>query len=304
MTNEINTSGINLTESFDEYLEHHGIKGMHWGIRRTPEQLGHIISRKKEKFEKYAEKAGVYAEKGKVKKFNKYQKKTEKTNKRITKLNKTLEKALKRQNENDEQIVKKGSVDDVLAISDRLSEEQINRAIKRIQNQQKLEGLKPDAMSGLDKIVKLGGKVAEGSKHAFNIADNINKFKGVMDDMRMSEINRIEAEEEKERAQKVAKATRSGDLGQMKRVWNNATDEELGRMKTTLKTRDDIDAISKARKESRRAEKVATATRSGDVEKMKKIWATATVDELKDMKQTLVFRNEIENFYKDKDKKK
>lgn len=303
MTNEINTSGIDL-DAFDEYLEHHGIKGMHWGIRRTPEQLGHIISRKKEKFEKYAEKAGAYAEKGKVKKFNKYQKKTEKTNKRITKLNKTLEKALKRQSENDEQIVKKGSVDDVLAISDRLSEDQINRAIKRIQNQQKLEGLKPDGMTGLDKVVKLGGKVAEGSKHAFTIADNISKFKGVMDEMRMSEIKRIEAEEEKERAQKIAKATRSGDLSQMKRVWNNATDEELGRMKTTLKTRDEIDAISKARKENRRAEKVATATRTGDVEKMKKIWATATVDELKDMKQTLVFRNEIENFYKDKDKKK
>lgn len=25
----------------DEYLEHYGIKGMRWGIRRTPEQLGH-----------------------------------------------------------------------------------------------------------------------------------------------------------------------------------------------------------------------------------------------------------------------
>lgn len=25
----------------DNYLMHYGIKGMHWGIRRTPEQLGH-----------------------------------------------------------------------------------------------------------------------------------------------------------------------------------------------------------------------------------------------------------------------
>lgn len=27
---------------YDDYLMHYGIKGMHWGVRRTPEQLGHL----------------------------------------------------------------------------------------------------------------------------------------------------------------------------------------------------------------------------------------------------------------------
>lgn len=31
------------------YLVHHGIKGMKWGVRRTPEQLGHRQQRKAEK---------------------------------------------------------------------------------------------------------------------------------------------------------------------------------------------------------------------------------------------------------------
>lgn len=29
-----------------EYLEHYGVKGQRWGVRRTPEQLGHILKKK------------------------------------------------------------------------------------------------------------------------------------------------------------------------------------------------------------------------------------------------------------------
>lgn len=36
-----------MDEYLDNYLAHHGIKGQKWGVRRTPEQLGHATKSKK-----------------------------------------------------------------------------------------------------------------------------------------------------------------------------------------------------------------------------------------------------------------
>ena len=40
---ERNTLTAMTPEEVHNYLEHHGIKGMRWGIRRTPEELGHKL---------------------------------------------------------------------------------------------------------------------------------------------------------------------------------------------------------------------------------------------------------------------
>ena len=242
MTNEINTSGIN--ETFEEYLEHHGIKGMHWGIRRTPEQLGHKVSKAREKFEKYGKKASTAAEAGNAKAFDKYKKKAEKTYKTELKLNEQLQKAIKRQNEADEKVVNKGSLEDVLAISDRLTKEQLDKAYNRISSKQKLESLRPSAESKIDKLISVGGKVATGAGHAYNIINNVNNFKKVVEDIQQSEIKQVEAAREKERKATITKATRSGDVDEFKKVFNKANVDELKEMSDTLKLRYEIENMS------------------------------------------------------------
>jgi hypothetical protein len=245
------TNDVYVGETFDEYLEHHGILGMHWGIRRTPEQLGHKLAKKRKSFEKYSEKAKAAGEAGNVKKLNRYTKKAARINKQAVKLDKNLSKVLKKQADNDEKLVKTGSVDDVLSISHRLSEDQINRAIKRIQNQQKLEGLRPDPTKQVDKLINVGKKAAEIGQTAYNVAHNFSQFRDVMKDISEKDIKARKANIEEGRKNRVLQATRSGDIEQMKKVWGEANVEELRDMKSALDYRNQIIALSEKQKKSK-----------------------------------------------------
>lgn len=189
----------------DDFLEHHGIKGMHWGIRRTPEQLGHKVSKARQRFEKYSERAKEAGEAGDKKTFSKYTKKSEKAYNDQIKLSKHLDKALKKQVEDDEKVINKGNVDEVLAISHRLSDQQIDRAVKRIQNQQKIEGLKQQDVAKVERLLEAGNKVAKATKSIADIASNVRTFKQAMEGMRQDV---IKAEREAQDAEDKRKADR------------------------------------------------------------------------------------------------
>jgi hypothetical protein len=249
------TNDVYVGETFDEYLEHHGILGMHWGIRRTPEQLGHKLAKKRKSFEKYSEKAKAAGEAGNVKKLNRYTKKAARINKQAVKLDKNLSKDLKKQADNDEKLVKTGSVDDVLSISHRLSEDQINRAIRRIQNQQKLEGLRPDPTKQVDKLINVGKKAAEIGQTAYNVAHNFSQFRDVMKDISEKDIKARKANIEEGRKNRVLQATRSGDIEQMKKVWGEANVNELRDMKSALDYRNQIIALSEKQKNTSKKKK-------------------------------------------------
>lgn len=245
------TNDVYVGETFDEYLEHHGILGMKWGVRRTPEQLGHKLAKKRKSFEKYSEKAKAAGEAGNAKKLNRYTKKAARINKQAVKLDKQLAKALKKRADDDEKLVKTGSVDDVLSISHRLSEDQINRAIRRIQNQQKLEGLRPDPTKQVDKLINVGKKAAEIGQTAYNVAHNFSQFRDVMKDISEKDIKARKANIEEGRKNRVLQATRSGDIEQMKKVWGEANVNELRDMKSALDYRNQIIALSEKQKKSK-----------------------------------------------------
>lgn len=212
-----------VATSFDDYLEHHGILGMKWGVRRTPEQLGHIVSKKREQFERYAEKSKLAGESGKTKQYNRYKKKAERTLAAELKLNAKFEKALRKQVESDNKVVDHGTVDEVLAISDRLSDDQINRATHRLQNHQRLESLKQDDAKKLDRLANAAKKVADVSSSVYNIYNNVRQFKKAMSDMQIDDAKK----EEEERTKELDKIVKKGNFNKIWKVKDELSNTQM-----------------------------------------------------------------------------
>lgn len=81
------------TDILNEYLMHYGVKGMKWGIRRTPTQLGHKPSGSKRKTsaKKSKKPSGLLKKKVKTKKVTRRKKASEFTDEELSRAVKRLQ---------------------------------------------------------------------------------------------------------------------------------------------------------------------------------------------------------------------
>lgn len=130
------------------YLEHHGVIGMKWGVRRTPEQLGHKPSgsrKKKQTIGSAIKKAGssvANASKSVVEAGKK--KVEERKGKKSVKM------------ETKSQTSKLGGVSN-------MSDEELRRAVQRLSLEKQYQQLTPQRKTGKEKVMKFlktSGKVA------------------------------------------------------------------------------------------------------------------------------------------------
>lgn len=223
-------------------LYHHGIKGMHWGIRRTPEQLGYRITKKKKKLDKTYEQAKAAASKRDMKKLEKLSKKAVKQSKGIEKTQKKyneakeLEDKIKEQQakelaEKKDRIFKSGNAAEIYANRELFSTNELNDAINRANTMTKLKDLnKQDMVIKMDKARNFIDGVANVGKSLKGAADSYNDLAKV--------INGLAGEKKlptfDTKGDAFEKLLRTGDAKLISKALPNMTDEQVGRASKRL----------------------------------------------------------------------
>lgn len=194
-----------------EYLEHHGVKGQRWGIRRTPEQLGHILKKKNARhYGKYnaavkkiskiqgtktinelspKEKAKITKAVNKAENYLKKMESTEekyggKIQKAETRQAKSEEKAAtKAENERVKNEVKKNKLiekqdwEGIMENKNLFTERELSDIATRVNTEKRLK----EALEGPNKMDKLADKIKSAANLTGAGIDLYNKVKGVSD---------------------------------------------------------------------------------------------------------------------------
>lgn len=181
----------------EDFLMHYGIKGQRWGIRRTPEQLGHYIQRKEEKISFYQKKANEARAKGNSKLYYKYLEKQKKTNRLIEKARSKMPKAQEREEkkearhqaklekqaaqkaEEKEQFLRTASAEELMKRRGEFSDDEINRAIRRLQTTKQIADIEKQAKEDkFNSAISFADKAIKGFNKYEDVARVVNKITG------------------------------------------------------------------------------------------------------------------------------
>lgn len=163
-------------ENYNEELYHYGIKGMKWGVRRTAEQLGHVVKGHKTK------------------------------KKRTEALEKAREvKKTKAEYEAEKQTaLKSGKAADILKFKGDLTNEEMRRAVDRLNLEKQLADISArDVRSGVEKVERMIQKANDIGTKGTNLYNTVAKINNSLnDDMELPVIDGTS-----KKAQKKKKAT-------------------------------------------------------------------------------------------------
>lgn len=181
----------------EDFLMHYGIKGQKWGIRRTPEQLGHYIERKEKKISFYQKKANEARAKGDSKLYYKYLEKQKKASRLVEKARSKMPKAQEREEkkearhqaklekqaaqkaEEKEKFLRTASAEQLMERRGEFSDDEINRAIRRLQTTKQIADIEKQAKEDkFNSAIAFADKAIKGFNKYEDVARVVNKITG------------------------------------------------------------------------------------------------------------------------------
>lgn len=201
-------------DTYDDYVAHHGVLGMKWGVRRYQNKDGSLTPKGKARYK--------LGKNGELVKLTHKEKKARK--KQVETLKKARVAAKQKQLEADQirKIVSYGSAADVYNNRRRMSPEQIAEAYNRLASDQRLaqlalneKNLQPKKPSKVDNILNAAERTTKAINTGVGLVNAIGNVKRLSDDLSPTGT--------KAREKAKNKAIRSGDLNAIAPYMNSMT---------------------------------------------------------------------------------
>lgn len=275
--------GFEVRSPTDEILEHYGILGMRWGVRRFQNKDGSLTNAGQKRYEGSSDKK-VRHKPSSARKLAKQ---------RAANLEKARQaKIAKKQYEEDKKkALESGTAEDILRYKGKLTNQELQTAVNRINLETQLSNMaQKDVKSGWDKMDSLMnkvGKVTDYSNKAINLYNVIAKINNSFSDSKMQVIDGVGKKvaskmdkliktgspEEILNAVKSGKLTEDQTAAAIKRLNAEKTlktfvDEKNGSEKSTTATNKTDKQKSESKKETNKKETTSqNAAASGEKKK-------------------------------------
>ena len=265
-----------MDEYLNDYLAHHGIKGQRWGVRRTPEELGHVTKTKKPN--KTAEKALNYA-KQKI------------AERRANSKENNRERLKEYLRKHPEKLPKYGR---------KLTEDEANEIIKNIQYDRKLKDIrKEEYQRGLDRMKQIvdTGKTI---KDALGVGKDIyNAYVDIHNSTHDEgeQLTKIgdKKQKPKEDRSAIEKIVRGGSIDDILKNVGKMTESELNTAVNRVQKQKNLEDMKKPKEDRSDIEKIV---RAGSAKDIKEHIADMTASELETAMKRLKYEGTLDELLK------